>query len=329
MNEKTVSLVISVFNEEKSLPYLFQELTSEIRKLEGLYRFELVFVNDGSKDNSLVQLQSLKDDTIQIRTLNFSRNFGHEAAMIAGIDHAKGDVIICMDADLQHPPTEIKKMLEAHVNGADVVLMIRKSRKDVGFLRKLNNKMFYSVINMISQSKIEANASDFFLISSRIASVLKNNYRNKTRFLRWIIQNIGFDLRKIEYEAPERIAGESKYSTFKLFRLAFNAVVNTTISPLKVGLFVGIIFSIFSFIIGIYSLIMYFYKTPVGGYTTIVVFLSFAFGILFILLGIIGEYLGKLFIENQDRPIYLIESIIENNKDSAITKDNNFKTNTL
>ncbi|HAQ18195.1 MAG TPA: glycosyl transferase family 2 [Prolixibacteraceae bacterium] len=303
------SLVISVYNEEAVLPDFCANLEESILDLDK--QFEVIFVNDGSDDQSLMLLKSFKNASRHdIKIIDFSRNFGHEAAMICGIDHAAGDAIICMDADLQHPPALIGRMIGALNEGRQIVTMIRDKRAENGLFKNWFSQLFYRLINRLSEYQLDENASDFFLISKEAADVLRNDFRERNRFLRGFIQIIGFDKISLIYNAPKRQAGQSKYSLFKLLKLSTNAIISFSKFPLYLGIYVGLIFAFFSIVMGLFTLWQYvFGNTPPSGYTTIVLFLSLSFSVLFILIGIIGTYVGYIFDENKGRPIYLVKKI--------------------
>lgn len=307
---KYLSLVISVYNEEESLVPFYNELSKVLSEIEK--EVEVIFVNDGSCDKSFEILKSLAEKDKRLFIINFSRNFGHEAAMIAGIDYSKGKNIACLDADLQHPPHYILDMLQKMEEGSDIVNMVRTDREDGGLIKKLTSNLFYWVTNKMLKANLEPNASDFFMISSRVADQLRNNYRERARFLRGFIQIIGFNRTSIEFKAPKRVAGQSKYSLFKLISLSMQAVSTLSKVPLKIGLWFGSLFAIFSIIIAIYSLIMWIVDTPVSGYTTLVILICAMFSINFIVLGIIGEYIGFLFDEAKKRPIYVVMDEVGN-----------------
>lgn len=300
-----LSIVVSVYNEQDALE-LFEKTISTILK-DLPYKTEVLFVNDGSVDNSKTILNVLASKNKNIRVLHFSRNFGHEAAMIAGIDKAKGDAIICMDSDCQHPPACIPEMVETYLKGYDSISMVRTSRSDGKGLNKLSSKLFYKLLNKISPVNFHENASDFFLVSKAVASVLKNDFRERTRFLRGIIQIVGFNNTTLEYKAEDRLAGESKYSFYKLLVLSMSAIVSFSKIPLHLGLIAGIVFSFISGGVSLYSFVMYLYGDVPPGYTTLVIFISFSFALMFFLIGIIGVYIGYLFEESKQRPIYIIE----------------------
>ncbi|MEN8115975.1 MAG: glycosyltransferase family 2 protein [Bacteroidota bacterium] len=303
------SIVFSVYNEEESLPLVFEELIwLDKQKLSG----EVLFVNDGSTDNSLAIINKFKADrklaNFTIRYISFSKNFGHEAAMLAGIDNAKGDVVICLDADLQHPIRLIPEMVKQYSRGNDIVMMSRRKNKQNSLMLSLLIRFFYAFFNQISTVKIKRNVSDFFLISENIINLLRNNYRERHRFVRGIIQNIGFKKTVIEYDAPSRNAGQTKYSFTKLLIHTLNAVVSFSKKPLVLGIYFGFAFALLAIVLAVYTLIVYLFgNTPPSGYTTIVLFISFSFSILFFLVGIIGVYVGFVFDELKKRPIYIIE----------------------
>lgn len=305
-----ISIIVSVYNEEKSLSLFYNELEQELKQIEATP--EIIFVNDGSRDQSLTILKEFAASNSTVRVINFSRNFGHEAAMLAGIDHCTGDFAVCLDADLQHPPKYIAEMLKKWQEGSDIVLMVRNDRKDGGIFRHITSKMFYGLTNRLLKANLEPNASDFFMISRRVANVLKSDYRERTRFVRGFIQIIGFNKTTIEYVAPPRVAGESKYSFFKLLTLSFSAISTLSKAPLKLGLWCGLLSGLFSVIVAVYSLVMWCIGETVPGYTTLIIFLSFMFCINFIVIGIIGEYIGHLFDEAKNRPIYIVDEVVEN-----------------
>src|SRR5699024_2333331 len=203
MSKKRLSIVISVYNEEDVLKLFLKTIQEELKKMQekqfDIWDYELIFVNDGSQDTSESILDEFAKQDMSIKVVHFSRNFGHEAAMIAGIDRAMGDFIICMDADLQNPPEEIPRMIAQYELGYDVVLMARKENKDAGFRKNMTSKLFYGVFNAVSSVKFEQSVSDFFGISQTVAKILRSRYREVNRYLRGYIQNIGFQRVILEY----------------------------------------------------------------------------------------------------------------------------------
>lgn len=300
--DKTLSVVVSVYNEEEALEQFYRETKKVLDQIH--WEYELLFVNDGSRDRSLEILHELSSRDSRVKVISFSRNFGHEAAMIAGIDHGTGDGLICMDADLQHPPSCIPKIIEKFEAGYEVISMVRTKNDSAGWFKNMASAAFYRLINVLSDVKFESNASDFFAISHRVARVLKDNYREKVRFLRGYVQNVGFQKTTIEYEARARVAGESKYSIRKLVAFSVNTILCFSNLPLKLGIFAGVFAAALGLIVMIYTLLTR--GGAPSGYATIVVLICFMFSILFVIIGIIGEYIAILFSELKDRPIYIV-----------------------
>lgn len=301
-----ISIVVSVFNEEAVLDRFYGELSSVLQTMDC--ESEMLFVDDGSSDGSGAKLDSMAAGDPRVRVLHFSRNFGHEAAMLAGIDHASGDAIVCMDADLQHPPMLLPDMVARFRKGTDVLTMVREERKDGGVSKHLTSRAFYWLINKLSECQLEPNASDFFLISRRVAEVLRSDYRERTRFLRGFIQTIGFERASMPFVAPERAAGQSKYSLRKLMHFSLTAIASFSKAPLKLGIYSGLAFGLLSIVLIIYSVVMWIVQRPVGGYTTLIIFMSAFASILLLVLGIIGYYIGFIFDEVKGRPIYILKS---------------------
>ena len=306
---KKISLVVSVYNEEKALQRFYDEAVKVAESLLS-WSYEIIFVNDGSTDGSLSILEKLAGENVNVRVVDFSRNFGHEAAMIAGIDYATGDAIVCMDADLQHPPKAIPEIIEKMESGYDVVSMIRTKNDGAGIIKKITSKAFYGVLNMMSKSKFEPDSSDFFAISKKVADVLRNDYREKVRYLRGFVQNVGFNKTTLEFEAGKRVAGESKYSISKLIKFSVNAICSFSDLPLKLGIYTGSFVGVAGLILMLYSIINKFINDAPSGYTTIVVALCFLFAVLLFVVGIIGQYISILFFEIKDRPIYIVNKVL-------------------
>lgn len=303
-----ISIVVSVYNEEQAVAKFYKAAKEILETLS--WDYELLFVNDGSTDNSIDILYGLAKENVKVKVINFSRNFGHEAAMIAGIDHCTGDGIICMDADLQHPPECIPEIIKKFESGYDIVNMVRVKNSSAGWFKNIASSCFYKTINLLSDVKFESNASDFFALTPKVSRVLKESYREKVRFLRGYVQNVGFAKTTLEYEAGVRVAGESKYSIKKLFRFSVNTIVCFSNLPLKLGIYAGIFAAVLGFIMMLYTLRTWYKVGTPSGYATIVVLICFMFAILFIIVGIIGEYISILFSELKDRPIYIVEETV-------------------
>lgn len=302
-----LSIVVSVYNEEAVLGQFYNELTETLSSL-GCGQ-EILFVDDGSSDGSAALLDGMVKNDKRVRVIHFSRNFGHEAAMIAGIDHASGDAIVCMDSDLQNPPQLLPRLMELCHEGYDIVTMTRNERADGGHAKHITSTLFYRLINRMSDTKMQPNASDFFMVSARVAEVLRTDYRERTRFLRGLIQTVGFRTTTLSYSAPQRAAGSSHYNLGKLASLAFTSIASFSKAPLKLGIYSALGFGVLSLLLIAYSVVMWIVDRPVGGYTTLIIFLSAFAAIVLLVLGIIGYYIGLLLDEAKGRPIYIIESI--------------------
>ena len=315
---KNCSIIVSVYNEEASLENFFEACSSVLsrcragskedsacEKIVEKYHTEILFVDDGSTDRSPLILDRLALEYPElVKVIHFSRNFGHEAAMTAGLDYASGDFLIFMDADLQHSPELILEMLEKYEEGFHVVSMVRTKNSSAGILKNLSSAAFYWVLNHLSPLHFEANASDFFGISSAVQQVLKKYYREKVRYLRGYVQSVGFSKTKIEYEAGVRQGGKSHYSLRKLWAFSRNTLLSFSNLPLKLGIFASVCSMFLGILLLVYTLLTR--KGAPSGYATIVVLLCFMFAVLFFVVGIIGEYIALLFEEIKDRPIYVV-----------------------
>jgi polyisoprenyl-phosphate glycosyltransferase len=315
LNSCELSIVVSVYNEQDNISVIANKLTEVLTEIKTSY--EIIFVNDGSKDCSYNKLLDISSTSSNIKVIDFSRNFGHEAAMIAGIDKSCGENIICMDCDLQHPPDMIPQMLDLSKQGYDIITMIRTKRTDRSCCYNFFSRLFYKVINSLSRVKIVENASDFFLISKKVANVLKNDYRERTRFLRGIIQIVGFKTTSLEYQAADRYSGSSKYSYPKLISLSLSAILSFSKKPLRLGIVSGAIFLIISVVLLIISIIMWLTSRPISNTMLIIMVISIFAGLQLLVSGIIGQYIGLIFDEIKRRPIYTIENMINFEENST------------
>lgn len=303
--KKKLSVVVSCYNEELALRQFYKETSKVLKSLS--WDYELIFVNDGSQDGSIEILNELADGDENVKVVDFSRNFGHEAAMIAGMDYSSGAGIVCMDADLQHPPECIPGIIEKLDAGYDIINMVRTKNESAGWFKNFAGAAFYRLINILSDVKFEPNASDFFAVSKKAAKVLKTSYREKVRFLRGYVQNIGFKRTTIEYEARNRVAGESKYSIKKLITFSLNTIMCFSNLPLKLGIYAGGFAGVLGIIMMVYTIWSWAEVGTPSGYATTIVLICFMFAILFLIIGIIGNYIAILFAELKDRPIYIVE----------------------
>lgn len=305
MNMKTVTILIPCYNEEESLPILYNELKKLIEENTN-YLWEILMVNDGSRDRtiSLIKNFSLKDD--RICYVSFSRNFGKENAMLAGFDYATGDCVIVMDADLQHPPHVIPKMLEKWEDGYEDVYGKRLSRGKESCLRKSLSMLFYKMLQKSVRYEILPNVGDFRLLDRKCIEELKK-LRETERYTKGMYAWIGFKKIAVDFETQDRVAGVSSMSYGTLFKLAMDGITSFSVTPLKWSIYLGGLVSIVAFIYMCYILVKtLMYGDPVAGYPTIMIVMLFLGGVQLLSLGIIGEYLGKIFNESKGRPVYVI-----------------------
>ncbi|MEQ2366276.1 glycosyltransferase family 2 protein [Coprococcus sp. CLA-AA-H190] len=311
MRQKKITTVVSVYNEELSLKHFYEVTVQVLENLE--WDYEMVFVNDGSSDRSIDILRSFANINSKVKVVNFSRNFGHEAAMIAGIDYATGDGIVCMDADLQHPPQCIPDIIKKFEEGYEVVAMVRTQNTDAGLIKRITSGAFYKVLNLMSPIKFENNSSDFFAMTQNVAEVLRRDYREKVRYLRGYVQSVGFKKTTLEFKAAKREAGESKYNIRKLLKFSINTLCSFSDLPLKLGVYSGCVVALCGFILMIYTIIEKLVHNAPAGYSTIIVALCFMFAVTLIVIGIIGEYIAILFAEVKNRPIYIVREVLNDN----------------
>jgi dolichol-phosphate mannosyltransferase len=311
---KLISIVLPVHNEEKNIPLIYQQLNQELSAIQGKYVFEYIFVDDGSSDDSMRELEKFALQDPSVKVLSFSRNFGHQMAITAGYDHAKGDAVICMDSDLQHPPRVIPRLIEKWESGSDVVYTMRRESKSASFFKRYTTSIFYSLINKISHTKINKNAADFRLLSRHaLQAFLK--IRERDRFVRGLVGWIGFKSDVVEYEANDRIHGKTKYSAYKMLRFAMDAITSFSGMPLRFSFFVGMFIAITSFLYGLYLIIQYvfFDAQYVAGWPSILVSVLFLGGIQLVSVGILGEYIYRIFNETKGRPLYIIDKSFNTN----------------
>ena len=312
---KLISIIVPCLNEQEVIPIFYRTVTEVLDSLENA-EYELLFVDDGSDDRTLKVLKELKKKDRRCRYLSFTRNFGKEAGMYAGLQHAKGDYVVIMDADLQHPPACIPDIIAKFEDGYEVISMIRTKNADAGIIKRITSGAFYKVLNLMSPVKFENNSSDFFAISKNVAGVLRKDYREKIRYLRGYVQSVGFRKTTLEFEAQKREAGESKYSIRKLLHFSINALCSFSDLPLKLGMYSGVFVALCGFILMIFTIINKIVNGAPAGYSTIIVVLCFMFAVVLMVIGIIGEYIAVLFAEIKDRPIYIVRDIYQEEKET-------------
>lgn len=307
---KKITICIPMYNEEENLKVLHKKLAELSEEYQGRYLFEYLFINDGSIDNSLEIVRELSTEDHRVKCVDLSRNFGKEIAMLAGFDYAQGDAIIMMDADLQHPPSTIPKMITEWENGYEDVYGKRITRHGESYLKKSFSNMYYKILNVFSSVPVIPAVGDFRLLDRKCIDSIKK-IRETQRYTKGIYMWIGFKKKEVTFEASERFAGETKWKLRSLFRLAVDGIISDSVVPLRLSLFSGIVIALCSFIYLIYtflSTVLYGNTTP--GYPTLTILILFLSGTQLFFVGVIGEYIGKIFIEVKNRPTYLIQEYI-------------------
>ncbi|MDR3238078.1 MAG: glycosyltransferase family 2 protein [Spirochaetia bacterium] len=301
-----LSIVIPIMNEEGNIELVTAKIIEVIEKISD-YEYELIFVDDGSTDNSLLLLKKLHAHNKKIKYISFSRNFGHQNALKAGLDYAQGDCVISMDGDMQHPPELIPAMIAKwRKDGYDIVYTVRKDDPKLGYFKKISSYLFYKFMNLFSDINIEPGSADFRLLNKTVVQVIKQLHENPL-FFRGIIPWVGFKQCAIEYVPNERFWGASKYSLKKMMNFAITGISSFSIKPLMLSAYCGFFISLTAFCYGLYAIFTkIFTDTVISGWTSTLVIVSFIGGIQLIVMGIIGIYLGKLFMEFKGRPEYII-----------------------
>lgn len=302
---KKISIIIPAYNEEESLSFLFERLNKITREITE-YEFEILLVNDGSKDKTLEIIKEQRKQDSRISYVDLSRNFGKETAMIAGLDYATGDAVIFMDADLQDPPELIPELIKYWEEGYDDVYARRKTRKGETFLKKFTSKMYYKVLQKIAGMEIQKDTGDFRLLDRRCVNALRK-LRESQRCTKSMFSWIGYKKKEVLYDREPRIAGKTKWNYLKLIDLAIDGITSFTTSPLRLATYISIPTFVVLGIYFIYVIIKCFVvHMPIQAFQAIILLILFFSGIQILLFGIIGEYLGRIFVETKHRPLYLV-----------------------
>lgn len=311
---KKISVVVSCYNEEKALPLFYEEM-ERVRKqdFEGIADFEYIFVNDGSKDKTIDIIRELRAKDNKIRYVSFSRNFGKEAAMFAGLEASEGDYVTLMDADLQDPPALLKQMYNAIINeGYDSVGTRRVTRKGEPPIRSFFARMFYKIINKISDIEMVDGARDYRLMKRQVVNSIIS-LKEYNRYSKGLFSFVGFNTKWIEYENIERIAGETKWSFLKLFKYALEGITAFSTTPLIISSILGLIFCIIAFLAIIFIIVKTLvYGDPTPGWPSLACIIVFVSGVQLFCMGVIGQYLSKTYLEVKNRPIYIIKETEKN-----------------
>ena len=311
----TISLVVPVFNEEETIDIFYKAVREHPQLSE--FTFEIVFINDGSIDGTELLIRRIIDSDDSVVLINLSRNFGKEPAMFAGLDHATGEAIIPIDVDLQDPLDTIPKMIREWQNGADVVLARRIDRSSDSFLKRISAKIFYRLHNKVAHEKIPENVGDFRLMTRRVVESIKELPENQL-FMKGVFNWVGYKTATVDYVRDERIAGTTKFNIWKLLNLALDGITSFSTAPLRIWTYIGLLTASLAFIYAFATVLDKIINgNPTAGFTTIVCLIILLGGLQMIGIGILGEYLGRIYQEAKRRPRYICKEIIYRSKDKV------------
>lgn len=302
------SVIVPIYNEEEVIDHSYKELKTTMDKTNEEY--EIIFVNDGSKDKSLEILKNLCKLDDRLRIISFSRNFGHQKAITAGMDYSSGEAVIVIDADLQDPPEVMLEMIEKWKQGYHVVYGKRTKRRGETLFKKLSASLYYRLLKTLTTTEIPVDAGDFRLIDRKVCDVMKNEIKEKNRYVRGLVAWVGFNQTYVEYIRDERFAGETKYPLKKMIKLALDGIAAFSYTPLKLATKLGFFISFAAFA----HLCYVFYQAlvlqnTVAGWASTMSAVLFTQGIVLIVLGLMGEYVGRIFEEIKDRPVYIVQEV--------------------
>ena len=306
--KKLISYIFPIYNESGNISLLYKTISVLLEKNKD-YEYELIFINDGSKDDSLQKLLKLRESDKRIIVINFSRNFGHQIAVTAGLDHAKGAAVIIMDSDMQDPPKVSLELIKKWEDGYDVVYAQRRTRKDT-FFKKLSADLFYRTLQKVAEIDIPRNTGDFRLMDRKVVDELKR-FKEHNRFLRGMVSYIGFKQIGVQFDRDERHAGVTGYPFKKMLKFAADGIFSFSTAPLKLIRNFGFVIAGLAFLGVIYAIYMkiFFPAVTIQGWTFIVISILLMGGVQLIMLGVLGSYIGRIYTESQDRPLYMVSSI--------------------
>ena len=314
MEKEKLSIVVPCYNEEKVINVFYDRIMKVVESFKENYNYELVFIDDGSKDNTFQELKKLRNKNGNIKVISFSRNFGKEAGIYAGLSNSVGDLVVVIDADCQHPPETILEMLRYIEEGYDTVATRRTNRKGEPIIKSFLSGMFYKFINKFMEIKLEQNAQDFRMMNRKVVEAILS-LDEYNRFSKGIFSWVGFDCKYIEVENEERAAGNSKWGIKSLFNYAIEGITSFTTAPLKLATFLGLIVFILSLVFGIEIIVQTLVlgkDTP--GYASIIVSVLFMGGVQLLCIGILSEYISKMYMEIKNRPKFIVKEKIDNSK---------------
>lgn len=308
MKKKTISYIFPIYNEEDNIDLLYKTIDRLLKK-HTKYHYEIIFINDGSRDKSINKLIAIQQQDPRVKVIDFARNFGHQIAVTAGLDYASGDAVIIMDSDMQDPPAVSFELIKKWEEGYEVVYAQRRSRKDT-FFKKLTANMFYHTLQKLADIDIPRNTGDFRLIDRVVVDEMKK-FKEHNRFLRGMVSFIGFKQIGVQFDRDERHAGVTGYPLKKMLKFAADGILSFSSAPLQFISNVGYAVALLSFLGVLYAIFMkiFFPQITIEGWTFIVIAILFIGGVQMIMLGVLGSYIGRIYTESQDRPLYIVRKI--------------------
>ena len=308
IEKQTLTVVCPVFNESEVIELFYESLSNVLDNIDNEFSSKILFVVDKSSDDSFEKISKIASKDKRVQILGLSSRFGHQMSLVAGIDHSNSDAVIMMDSDLQHPPMLIPELIEHYKKGYEVVFTIRREPKDSSLLKRGGSRLFYKIMSWMAEVPLSSGQADYRLISRNVANVFKHQIRERNQFLRGLFSWVGFEKIGVEFSPDERIHGSSKYSFSRMYKFAFQGLTSFSKKPLQYAIFLGIILSFFAFIQICYVIVQYFLSDEiVSGFSTLAILISLFGGIQLFFLGIIGEYIGSIFDEVKERPLYIVE----------------------
>lgn len=313
---KKISFVFPVYNEEGNIELLHKTMTKILHKLSDKYETEILYVNDGSKDSSFEILQKIQALDKRVVLINFSRNFGHQYAITAGLDYASGDAVVIMDSDMQDPPEVVLDLIREWEAGYEVVYAQRRTRKD-NFFKKVTAYAFYRTLSYLASINIPKDTGDFRLIDRKVVDTL-NKFRETNRFMRGMVSYVGYKQKAVLFDRADRHAGATNYPLKKMIRLAFDGITSFSTAPLKLIAQIGYLISLIGFLGILYALFVKIFmpSTVMSGWTLTIISVLFIGGVQLLMLGVLGMYIGRIYTEAQERPLYIISSIHSSKKNA-------------
>jgi len=296
-----ISVVVPAFNEEPNIPKIYEA----IRAAMAGENYELIFVDDGSSDGTAARIRELRHADSSVRMVRFGRNFGHQAALVAGLESARGRAVITLDCDLQHPPELLPQMLQAWLSGAKVVQPVRLRSAGVSWFKRLSSKIFYSFINLLSEVPLVSGAVDYLLLDREVVEAVLR-FRDRQPFLRGLVAWLGFTPVRFEYAAPPRTAGKSGYSLAKMLRLAVNAITGLSSKPLRFSLYLGCLTALFCLAYSAFAVVQFATGRTIQGWTSVIMTVTFLGAVQLVSVGVLGEYIARIFEQTRGMPRFVI-----------------------